>query len=149
VIKEDIKKEIIQYWMEKAFEALESANSEYNAGRMSFTINRTYYASFYAASSVLMQLGKQFKKHTGVRSALHQSLVKSGMLDAKWGKLYDLLFENRQRGDYMELVIFTKEETSELLEKATEFVKILNQILMKIQLHQHPQKDQVVKSSSI
>jgi len=34
--KEKIKTEIIQYWMEKAFEALESAQSEFNAGRISF-----------------------------------------------------------------------------------------------------------------
>jgi len=130
--KDDIKSEVIQYWMEKAYEALESAKSEFMAGRLSFTINRTYYASFYAASSVLMQLGKYFKKHTGVRSSVHQLLVKEGMIDVKWGKLYDLLFENRQRGDYMELVTFTTEETIELLEKATGFVKIMNNLLLKL-----------------
>jgi len=57
---EDAKSEVIRYWMEKAYESLESAKSEQKAGRFSFAINRTYYACFYAASSVLMKQGKNF-----------------------------------------------------------------------------------------
>ncbi len=57
---------LVRYWLGKAQEALESAKSEYKAGRLSFAINRIYYACFYAVSAVLRERGKKFKKHKGV-----------------------------------------------------------------------------------
>lgn len=56
---------VVRYWLEKAQEALESAKSEYKAGRLSFAVNRIYYACFYAVSAVLRERGKKFKKHKG------------------------------------------------------------------------------------
>jgi len=41
---------------------------------------------FYAASAVLLKAGKKFIKHSGVRGAIHQHLVNTGLLDIKWGK---------------------------------------------------------------
>ncbi|MEZ4526472.1 MAG: HEPN domain-containing protein [Desulfobacterales bacterium] len=127
--QEEVKTEVIRYWMEKAYESLESAKSEQKAGRFSFAINRTYYACFYSASSVLMGLGKSFHKHTGVRSGIHRSLVKTGMINASQGKFYDLLFDSRQRGDYQELVEFSEEQVQEAILQAQEFVNVMSKLL--------------------
>jgi uncharacterized protein (UPF0332 family) len=83
-----LQDEVIRYWMEKASESLDSAKSEQAAARFVFSVNRAYYACFYAASAILMQLGETFKKHTGVRAAIHKRLVKTGLLDIHWGKCY-------------------------------------------------------------
>jgi addiction module HigA family antidote len=50
---QDPKKALTTYWLEKAYESLESAKSEYASGRLSFAVNRVYYACFYALSALL------------------------------------------------------------------------------------------------
>ena len=55
-MKEEMaRQEVIKYWMEKAYESLQSARSEQQAGRFVFAINRGYYACFYSASAVLLR----------------------------------------------------------------------------------------------
>jgi len=125
-MKEEMaRQEVIKYWMEKAYESLQSARSEQQAGRFVFAINRGYYACFYSASAVLLREGEKFSKHTGVRAAVHRSLVKTGKIDSSWGRFYDLIFNSRQRGDYQELVAFSHEETEELISQAEGFVEVM------------------------
>lgn len=66
------KVEVIRYWWDKAQESLEAARREFAAGAYSFAINRAYYALFYAVSALLLEEGRQFKKHSGVRAAFIQ-----------------------------------------------------------------------------
>jgi uncharacterized protein (UPF0332 family) len=132
-MKDEIKAEVIRYWMDKAYEALESAKSEQKYNRRVFAVNRAYYACFYAVSAVLMKMGKTFRKHTGVRASIHRSLIKTGLLDVSWGKFYDLVFENRQRGDYQELVEFEAEELEEIISQAEKFVDVLENLLEQLQ----------------
>jgi len=122
----EIRVEVIRYWMNKAYESSESARSEQKAGRFTFAVNR---ACFYAASSVLMRMGKTYRKHTGVRAGVQSELVRPGLLDASWGKFYALVFKSRQRGDYQELVEFSGAEADELISKSEELVKIFENIL--------------------
>ncbi len=85
-------------------------------------MNRGYYACFYAASALFLQEEKTFTKHTGLRGALHRDLVKGGRLAPEWGRVFDRLFENRQRGDYLELYEFEQEQAAILVEGAEGFV---------------------------
>lgn len=123
------KEQIISYWMEKAVESLASAQSELKESRMTFAMNRAYYACFYAVSAVLLKLGKRFSKHSGVRSALHEHIVKTGKLSIELGKAYDRLFENRQEGDYLELVDFEKDQVEEAIQQAETFVSAVQELL--------------------
>ena len=129
--EDKLKSQVIEYWITKAKEALESAISEKTSGRFLFAINRAYYACFYSLSAVLLNEGQKFKKHSGVRSALHQNLIKKGKLDVSWGKFYDLVFESRQRGDYQELVEFRIEEVEEIINRSQGFIKEMGNILQK------------------
>ena len=119
---EDARAAVISFWDGKAAEALQSAQSEFAAGRHSFAVNRAYYACFYSVSALLLKDGRKFLKHSGVRSALHRHLVKTGKVSAASGRFYDRVFENRQRGDYQELVSFEAEQVCEIIEQAREFV---------------------------
>jgi len=58
--------------MEKADESLASSKAEQQSQRYHFAVNRAYYACFYAASAILLQEGVRFKKHSGVRAAVHK-----------------------------------------------------------------------------
>jgi uncharacterized protein (UPF0332 family) len=106
--QEDYKKTLIRYWMEKAEESLESAISEFQNHRLTPALRSTYYACFYALSAVLLSRGKIFRKHTGVRGALHSDLIQAGLIDSSWGRFYSRIFDNRQRGDYQPMVVFER-----------------------------------------
>ena len=113
---------VASYWKDKAFEALAAARDELAAGRHGFAMNRCYYACFYAASAVFLKRGISFRKHTGVRAAVHKELVHPGVLSVDDGKVYDRLFVDRQEGDYVEFVEFAPEDVAEAIEGASALV---------------------------
>jgi uncharacterized protein (UPF0332 family) len=113
--------DIVRYWFEKADESLDAARDEMKAGRLSFSVNRIYYACFYSASAVLLMMRLRFRKHSGVRASFHQHLVKHGLVSLEHGKLYDELFEARQRGDYIELVTFECETSGRVAKPGWRF----------------------------
>ena len=122
--------EVIAFWLGRSDEAVASALAELAAGRCAFAVNRAYYACFYALSAVLLAGARKYAKHSGVRAALHRDLIRSGRLDPAWGRVYDRVFENRQRGDYQELVVFDAEHANELCEEAAAFVAQMRRLLL-------------------
>jgi hypothetical protein len=110
VTRDEATAQAVRYWLAKARECLTSADDEARSGRLSFAINRCYYAAFYAASAALLARGKRFVKHSGVRAAVHRDLVKPALLPEDLGRIYDRLFHDRQQGDYIEFVSFDAEE---------------------------------------
>lgn len=122
---------VIEQLLHKAAQALESAQSELQAYRLDFAVNRAYYACFYAASAVMLQQGKQFVKHSGLRGAIHKDLIKTGKLAPRWGKVFDRAFENRQAADYLILFTFEAEQVEQLIQDATAFVQTMRQLLSK------------------
>lgn len=47
-------------------------------------------------SAALLERRLSFKKHSGVRANFHKEFIKKGLLEVKWGKFYDHVFEDRQ-----------------------------------------------------
>jgi len=109
MITEEQRTEMVRYWWLKARDSLSSARREFEAGSYSFAMNRLYYAAFYGVCAVLIERQQSFRKHSGVRAAFHRQFIKTGLLDIKWGRLYDQLFEDRQEGDYVVFVSFEPE----------------------------------------
>ncbi len=128
----DNRKQLVQYWWEKAQNSLSSAKRELEANEYSFAMNRIYYSAFYAVSAALLERGTSFKKHSGVRSAFHREFIKTGFLDTEWSKFYDRLFEDRQEGDYIALTTFEKDYVESQLTKCEEFLKQLSALIQSI-----------------
>lgn len=119
---------VVSYWWEKAEDSLLSAARELDAGALVFSINRLYYALYYAVSAVLLRKEFTFSKHSGVRAAFHREIIKSGLMDTKWGRLYDQLFEDRHEGDYVALTDFDKPYVEEKLLQCSQFLLILKKV---------------------
>jgi hypothetical protein len=92
-------------------------------------VNRCYFAAFYAASAVLLDKGRRFVKHSGVRAAVHRDLVKTGLLSVELGQVYDRLFQERQLGDYVELVEFDRNDVERMIEESSRLVQELALLL--------------------
>jgi len=61
---------------------------------------------FYAVSALLLEEGHKFTKHSGVRAAFNREFVKSGRFSRADGELYNRLFRDRQKGDYVAFAEF-------------------------------------------
>jgi len=130
-MKKELLSSMVKYWMEKAKEAINSAGIELEAGHLSFSANRLYYACFYSVSALLLSKNLKFKKHSGVRAAFHKYVVKTNLIDKEYGKLYDELFEARQSGDYVEFSSFEKKDIENWLKLANDFVGKISKLLEK------------------
>jgi len=115
--------------LRKSGDAFESAQSELRAGRYDFAVNRAYYTAFYAASAVLLAHGRHFVKHTGVRAPVHRTLVKPGLLDSRFGRIYERLFDARQRADYLALTETQADEAAGMAAEAGEFVAAMRALI--------------------
>lgn len=102
---------------------------EFDAEEYDFAVNRLYYAAFYAVSAVLIKRNMTFRKHSGVRGAFHLEYVATGLLDVKWGRLYDQLFEDRQESDYVALVEFEKDYVEEQMHLCGELLDLRRRFL--------------------
>ena len=77
----------------------------------------------------MLTYGEKFSKHSGVRAAVHRSMVKTGRVDESYGRFYDVIFDSRQRGDYQELDEFSSEQADELMMQSEKFVNVLETLL--------------------
>ena len=116
------KAEIVRYWWNQAQESLAAARRELAADSYNFAMNRVYCTLFYAVSTLLLEEGHRFKKHSGVRAAFNREIIKTGRMEQKYGDLYNEIFDDRQAGDY---VAFTKFDASYVQEKIAACEKFL------------------------
>ena len=127
---EEKRSEVVRYWLEKAEESMLSAKREFDAGSLTFTMNRLYYSAFYAVSALLMSQKLSFKKHSGVRAAFHQNFIKTGILEKKWGRVYDRLFGDRQEGDYLAFISFEPDYVETQLKQCADFLDQIRGLLL-------------------
>ncbi|OQY41959.1 MAG: hypothetical protein B6240_14465 [Desulfobacteraceae bacterium 4572_87] len=125
----DHKSILVSYWMEKAHESLAAGRSEYESGRLTTAVRNLYYASFYALTALLLKEGRSFKKHTGIKAALHKDLIKEGIVEPQWGKFYNRIFDSRHEGDYQPLRVFQAEEVNSYLEQCAGFIARMETLL--------------------
>ena len=125
----EAQEKLIGLWLEKADEALASAELELNEGHTNFAVNRLYYACFYAVTALLLRDGKQFARHSAVKSEFGRTYIKPGRVDVKWNKFYQKLFDDRQEGDYIPTTTFEASDVSTSLQQAREFIDLIRGLI--------------------
>jgi uncharacterized protein (UPF0332 family) len=123
---------LIEYRMERAHETLDEAEIMFDAGRINTFVNRLYYACFYAVSALLLTRDFSTSKHGYLRSLMHREFVKTGLISEDLGRHFDLLFDNRQKGDYEDFVRFNADDVSDWLDKTKQFVDHIEIILQEL-----------------
>lgn len=124
-------KTLLRYRLERAKESLEEAKLLKDKGHGNTFVNRLYYACFYAVTALLLSKNLSSSKHAGVRALFHKEFVKPGVVAKELGQLYDRFFDNRQKGDYADLVRFDLHDVASWYGEAEEFVRSIEAILRK------------------
>jgi uncharacterized protein (UPF0332 family) len=113
---------LVRYRLERAREAIDEARLLFETGHLHTYVNRLYYACFYAVSALLLTQGLSTGKHTQVRSLLHKDFIRTGKIPVEHGQFFNLLFNNRQKGDYSDLVVFQADQVEPWLEQTIRFM---------------------------
>jgi uncharacterized protein len=123
------KVQAIRYWWTRSVDSLSAAHRELAAGDYALAVNRAYYALFYAVSALLLEEGRKFTKHSGVRAAFNREIIKAGRLPKHHGELYNRLFRDRQKGDYIAFAEFDHLYVEKQLQGCEAFLKDIRPLL--------------------
>jgi len=102
---------MLNYWLN-----IESWNS---------TVDRLYYACFYAVNALLIHHGFEPKSHNGVKTIFFKEFIASEKIPKEYGYLYSDLMDWRSQSDYADFIDLDAETVLPLISKAGEFINIL------------------------
>lgn len=126
------KQDLINYRINRAKETYEDALILREREKWNSTINRLYYASFYAISALLLKSDLNPTTHTGAKRIFSEYFIKSNKIDKIYGKMYSQLFTWRQKGDYADLFDFDKEKVDPYFEPVKQLIDLIDETLNKI-----------------
>lgn len=101
--------DLIKYRLERASETLDAADFLASGTYYNLAVGRLYYACFYAASALMLANNLSAATHAGIKVMLNLNFIKKGVLETKYGSIYQSLFEKRQSGDYEDFVFCDKQ----------------------------------------
>ncbi len=118
-----------QKLLDKASRALRAAETLLNNGDADFAAGRAYYAMFYVAEALLHEKDLRSRKHSGVISLFGESFAKTGALDAKFHRWLLDAFDKRILADYGVEATLTRDDATEMITQAREFLGAANRLL--------------------
>jgi hypothetical protein len=119
----------IAYRLKRAREALQETRLLFDAGHYNTTINRLYYACFYAVSSLLLANKLTAARHAGVLRLFNEHFILPGPISAEMGLFYKRLFQFRQKSDYDDEFLPDPERIAKWLPEAEAFVERISQLV--------------------
>lgn len=121
----------VKLYVDHADEMLRVAAHNLAQGFYSTAVNRAYYAIFYASNALLATQGLSRGKHSGVIAAFRQHFVKPGLIEAKYGRTYGRLMDDRHGADYDLETDIEAEQAAVDVENAHQFVARVKQYLQR------------------
>lgn len=121
--------DLSKYRFESAGDDLGSACLLLKDGKFKASVNRSYYAIFHALRSVTALDQFDSSKHSGIIAYFNRIYVKNNVFDKSISKLIDTAFRLREKADYQDFVIISKEQAQEQLAKAEQVINMLEPYL--------------------
>lgn len=104
------KQDLLKYRLRRARDTYEDAQILADKSRWNSTINRLYYAAYYAVMALLLDSDLNPTTHNGAKSNFSEYFIKTDKIPMELGKIYSQLFTWRQKGDYDDLFDFDKDK---------------------------------------
>lgn len=119
-------KELIWYRMDRADEMLAASKDNLNANHYKTSLNRSYYAVFHAMRAVNALDGFDSSKHSGVIAHFNKEFLKAGKLDKKLSQIIKDTSYFREKSDYDDFYLASRQEAMDQLKNARQFVDAVN-----------------------
>ena len=121
--------DLSKYRLQSAEENLVASKTLLNAEQYKSSVNRSYYALFHALRAVTALDGFDSSKHSGIIAFFNRTYVKEGIFDKSLSKYIDVSFRLREKADYQDFVVITKEQAEEQYNKAEQLIRAVKPYL--------------------
>lgn len=129
MLKEEERRDLINYRIEKAYKVLQEAVDNAQLKHWNLAGNRLYYSVFHMCQALLLSEGDSTRRHAGMIHKIGLDFITTGKLDSKYGRLISRLYELRQSGDYDDKYDATEEEIIPYFEQVKEVLKVMEQLI--------------------
>jgi len=130
-LTEEEKQALVKYRLERANESMKAAHLLLDNKLFIPAMNRIYYSMFYSVQALLVLDEKAFSKHGQVKAYFNKEFIKSGIFPKEFGKLFNAVFEYRQKFDYVDLLIPEEQLISDYIAEAQRFIDRISSFLDK------------------
>ena len=120
---------LVTYRLEQADESLEAARTLLDKNLIRPSVNRAYYAMFYAVLALLAQGKKETSKHSGAIALCDRDFVKQGIFKKEYSRWLHDAFDLRQRSDYAAEYHVSPEDAESTMKNAETFVAKVKNVL--------------------
>ena len=86
--------------LQKAESKLKTAGIDFEGGQYDDAVSRAYYAVFHALTGCLLEKGLAYSSHSQVIGVFNREFVKTEIFPKDVTKDIQILFDDRQSGDY-------------------------------------------------
>jgi len=119
------KQQVIRQRMEEARETLVEAGALLTQDPRRGTINRSYYAMFYAVLALAASRGLAVSKHTHVIAFYDKEFVRKGIFPKELSRALHYGFKERQSKDYGENREIERADAETALSDAKNFIDVV------------------------
>ena len=126
---EEEKQTLVKYRLDRANESIKAAQLLFENKLFTPAMNRIYYSMFYSVQALLVLNEKAFSKHGQVKGYFNKEFIKSGIFTKQFGKLFNAVFEYRQKFDYVDLLIPEEKLISDYIIEARKFIDQISSFL--------------------
>ena len=124
------QKDLSNYRITEADDSLKVAAHCLKEGLYKDSINRSYYAAFYAVKAVLALSTVDFKRHKDVMGYFNKEYVAKEVFPREIGRKLGTLQRVREKSDYDDFYIASKEESEHQISVADEFIILAEKYCM-------------------
>lgn len=121
--------ELSKYRLERAKEDLELAKKSLELGFFKGALNRSYYAIFHSLRAVLALDRFDSKKHSGIIAFFQKNYILTEKFDKTSSKIIQDAFEIRNKSDYEDFFIASKEDAKIQIQNAEILVEKIENYL--------------------
>jgi uncharacterized protein (UPF0332 family) len=123
------KQALLRYRLERANESIKAAQLLFENKMFIPAMNRVYYSMFYSVQALLVLNEKAFSKHGQVKAYFNREFIKSGIFPKEFGRLFNAVFEYRQKFDYVDLLVPEEKLISDYIAEAEKFIARISSYL--------------------
>ena len=119
------KEDLIKYRLLRTKDTFNDAQILAEKNKWNSTINRLYYAAYYAIMALLLDSNLKPTTHNGAKSNFSEYFIKTDKIPKEFGKIYSQLFTWRQKGDYDDLFDFDKDRVIPYFDPVKRLIEII------------------------
>lgn len=123
--------DLCNYRMKNSEDSLTAAEDCLEKGLYRDAINRSYYAAFYAIKALLALEEVDFKRHKDVVAYFNRTYAATEKIPREIGRKLARLQQKREKSDYDDFFIASREEAAEQIGYTQEVVALIADYLEK------------------